>query len=262
VASGHIGALMASTENTRLAANLVRSGRRSYFYLVLPVLMVAMALIGFWPQYYGRLLAGTALDRGPSHFLVHVHSSMFIGWLVILFVQAMLVRAGRADLHRRVGPLFAVYGYGAAAIGVVAGLQLAAWRVTRGGALDDAAVFVAAPLLDMMMFAGFQTAAIIYRRRAEVHKALMIFAAYSFAFIGLVRYLARIPGALENIALGTLLLVAPILACIGWQYATRRRVHAVWFFGLAAFTIRLLVEWLATLPPWLPIGRALIRPFI
>ncbi|MGZ8993747.1 MAG: hypothetical protein ACXW16_07015 [Burkholderiaceae bacterium] len=239
-----------------------RLGRRSNFYLALPVLMVAMAVIGFWPQYYARLLAGTALDKGPSHFLVHVHSSLFIGWLVILFAQALLVRAGRIDLHRRAGPLFAVYGYAAAAIGVVAGLQLAAWRVTRGGALDDAAVFVAAPLLDMIMFAGFLTTAIVYRRRAEIHKALMLFAAYSFAFIGLVRFLARIPGALENVALGTLLLVTPILACIGWQWATRRRVHAVWLVGLAAFTIRLLVEWLATLPQWLPIGRALIQPFI
>lgn len=253
---------MTPTKDMRFAPYPARSGRRSYFYLVLPVLLLAVALIGFWPQYYGRLLAGTALDRGSSHVLIHVHSSLFLGWLAILFAQAMLVRAGRVDLHRRFGPLFAVYGYGAAAIGVVAGLQLAAWRVTRGGPLDDAAVFVAAPLLDMLMFACFLTAAIIYRRRAEIHRTLMLFAAYSFAFIGLVRYLARIPGALDSLWLGTLLLVAPILACIGWEYATRRRVHAVWFIGLGAFTARLLVEGLAGLPPWLPIGRALIRPFI
>ena len=247
---------------TPFPVNAPHSGRRSYFYLVLPVLLLAIALIGFWPQYYGRLLAGSALDIGPSHLLVHVHSSLFLGWLAILFAQAFFVRAGRVDLHRRFGPLFATYGYGAAAIGVIAGLQLAAWRVTRGGALDEAAVFVAAPLLDMLMFAAFLTAAIIYRRRPEIHRTLMLFAAYSFAFIGLVRYLARIPGALENMWLGTLLLVAPILACIGWEYATRRRVHAVWFVGLAAFTLRLLVELLASLPPWLPVGRALIRPFI
>lgn len=236
-------------------------GRRTYFYLALPVLMLAIALIGFWPQYYGRLLSGSALDIGSSHVLVHIHSSLFLGWLAILFAQAWFVRAGRVDLHRRFGPLFATYGYGAAAVGTIAGLQLAAFRVTRGGALDEAAVFVAAPLLDMLMFSGFLTTAIIYRRRPEVHRTLMLFAAYSFAFIGLVRYLIRI-GALENLWLGTLLLVAPILACFIWEYARKRSVHVVWFVGLAAFTTRLLVELLATLPPWLPIGRALIRPFI
>lgn len=247
---------------TSFPVNPPRSGRRSYFYLVVPVALLAIALIGFWPQYYGRLLAGTALDSGASHRLVAVHSSLFLGWLAILFAQAMLIRRGRVDLHRRFGPLLATYGYGAASIGAFAGLQLAAWRVTRGGALDDAAIFVAAPLLDMALFAGFLTAAIVYRRRPEIHRTLMLFAAYSFAFIGLVRYLARIPGALENIWLGTVLLIAPILACIGWEYATRRRVHVVWLFGLVAFTGRLLVEALASLPAWLPVGRALIRPFI
>ena len=236
-------------------------GRRSYFYLALPVLMLAMALVGFWPQYYGRLLTGKALDVGPSHVLVHLHSSLFLGWLAILFTQALFVRARRVDLHRRFGPFFAIYGYGAAAIGVIAGLQLAAFRVTRGGSVDEAAIFVAAPLLDMVMFTGFLTAAIIYRRRSEIHRTLMVFAAYSFAFIGLVRYLVRI-GALEDMWLGTLLLVSPILACIVWECATRRRVHLVWFVGLAGFTARLLLELLATLPPWLPVGRALIRPFI
>ena len=239
-----------------------RSGRRPYFYLALPLLMMAIALIGFWPQYYGRLLAGNALDIGARHALVHVHSSLFLGWLAILFTQAALVRAGRVQLHRRFGPIFATYGYGAAAIGVVAGLQLAASRVTRGGALDDAAIFVAAPLLDMLMFVGFLTAALVYRRRAEIHRALMIFAAYSFAFIGFVRFLSRIPGVLENVWLTTLLLAAPIVACIGWQYATRRQVHVVWFIGLAAFVCRLLIESLAALPWWLPMGRTLIRPFL
>jgi hypothetical protein len=252
---------VASIENIRFAVNAPGRRRRSYFYLAMPVLMLAMALIGFWPQYYGRLVTGAALDVGSSHLLVHIHSSLFLGWLAILFAQAWFVRAGRIDLHRRYGPVFAIYGYGAAAIGALAGLQLAAFRVIRGGALDEAAIFVAAPLLDMLMFAGFLTAAIIYRRRSEIHRTLMVFAAYSFAFIGLVRFLVRI-GALENLWLGTLLLVAPILACIGWEYATKRRVHVVWFIGLAAFTTRLLVELLAALPPWLPVGRALIRPFV
>ena len=55
---------LASTETPRLAASAVRVGRRSHFYLVLPVLLIAIAFIGFWPQYYGRLLTGTPLDRG------------------------------------------------------------------------------------------------------------------------------------------------------------------------------------------------------
>ena len=115
--------------STPFPVNAPRRGRRTYFYLALPVLMLVIALIGFWPQYYGRLLSGRALEIGSGHLLVHVHSSLFLGWLAILFAQAFFARSGRIDLHRRLGPLFATYGFGAAAVGVIAGLQLAAFRV-------------------------------------------------------------------------------------------------------------------------------------
>ncbi|HEY9218037.1 MAG TPA: hypothetical protein VIO94_08310 [Phenylobacterium sp.] len=235
---------------------------RSRFYLALPPIMIAMAVIGFWPQYYGRLLRGQALEGPAVHPLVHVHSSLFVGWLLIIFAQVALVHAGRTDVHRRLGPWLAGVGYAAALVGLVSGLNLAAARVTRGGALDEAAVFVAAPILDMIAFTSFLTAAVLYRRRPELHKRLILFTGYCFAFIGLVRYLGRIPGVLENLWLGTLLFVVPILACIGWEAVTRRSVHPVWWAGLAAFTARLLIELLAMLPPWLPVGRAILRPFV
>jgi hypothetical protein len=225
------------------------------------MLMIAMAVIGFWPQYYGRLVAGTALEGVTLHPLVHVHSTMFLSWLAIIVGQAALVRTGRTSLHRRLGPWLAAIGYLAALVGVYAGLTLAAARVARGEALDEAAVFVAAPLLDMIMFTGFLTAAIVWRRRPETHKRLILFTGYSFAFIGLVRYLVRTPGVMENLWLATFLLTVPVLLCIAWEAATRRRVHPVWWVGLGAFFGRLMLELLAMLPWWLPIGRSLIRAF-
>lgn len=235
--------------------------RRSKLYLVLPALLIAMAVIGFWPQYYGRLLRGAALEGVSLEPLVHVHSTIFLGWLGIILFQAALVHRGRTRLHRQLGPWLAGLGYAAAAVGLFAGLNLAAARVTRGGTLDEAAVFVAAPLLDMIMFTAFLTASIVWRRRPEAHKRLILFTGYSFAFIGLVRYLAR-GGYMENLWLATLLLVAPILLCIGWEWVTRQRVHPAWWAGLAAFTARLLLELAAMLPLWLPVGRALVRAFL
>jgi hypothetical protein len=235
--------------------------RGSSLYLVLPLLMLAMAIVGFWPQYYGRLLTGAALEGAALHPMVHVHSSLFLLWLGIIAFQAALVRSGHTRVHLRTGPYLAAVGYLAALVGVAGGLILAGARVQRGGSLDEAATFVAAPLLDMLMFAGFLTAAIVYRRRPEVHKRLILFTGYSFAFIGLVRYLARIPGMAENLPLFTVLLLVPVLLCIAWEYASRRQVHRVWWVGLAVFFSRLMLELLTTLPWWLPYGRALIAPF-
>ena len=235
--------------------------RGSTLYLVLPLLMIMMAVVGFWPQYYRRLLTGQALEGVSLHPLVHVHSSLFLLWLGIIMLQAVLVRSGRTRTHRQIGSWLAAVGYSAAVVGLVAGLALAGARVGRGGALDEAATFVAAPILDMIMFTGFLTASIVYRHRPEVHKRLVLFTGYSFAFIGLVRYLVRVPGVMDSLWLATLLLIAPILLCIGWERVTRGHVHPVWWIGLLVFFTRLMLELLATLPWWLPIGRSLIKPF-
>jgi hypothetical protein len=237
------------------------SRRRPILYLVLPLLLVALAVFGFWPQYYGRLVTGVPLEGVSLHPLVHVHSSLFIGWLLIILGQVTLVHAGRTRVHRRIGPWLAGVGYATAGVGLYSGLNLAAARVARGGSLDEAAVFVAAPILDMIMFVGFLTAAVLWRGRPEIHKRMIFFTGYSFAFIGLVRYLAR-AGMMQNLWLATFLLLTPVLACIAWEAATRRSVHPAWWIGLGAFTARLLLELLAVLPPWLPVGRALIRPFV
>lgn len=224
--------------------------------------MLGVAVFGFWPQYYGRLLSGAQLEGVARHSLVHVHSTLFLAWFGIILVQASLVRAGQVRVHRRIGPWLAGVGYLAALVGVVSGLGLSAAQVERGESLESAAAFVAAPLLDMMMFTSFLTAAIVYRNRPEVHKRLILFSGYSFAFIGLVRYLVRVPGAMDNLWIGTFLLVVPVLLCIGWERVTKGRVHPVWWVGLGVFVARLLLELLAALPWWQPVGRALIGPFL
>ncbi|HEV2568690.1 hypothetical protein [Sphingomonas sp.] len=236
--------------------------RRSWFFTVVPLLAVSMALIGFWPQYYGRLTSGLALQPKSSHPLIHLHSTLFLGWLLILAGQSLLVRTGRTVLHRRIGPTLVAYGFVAAIVGTVAGLVLAARQVSFGIPIEAAATFVAAPLLDMIMFSGFLAAGILYRRRAQIHRVLMLFSGYSFAFIGLVRYLVRIPSVVSSPALFTALLLVPVLLCILWQAVMHRRVHAVWFVGLSVFTARLLIEFGAAYPAWQPIGQALIRPFL
>ena len=230
--------------------------------MILPALMVAMAVTGFWPQYYRRLLTGAALEGVSLHPMVHVHSTLFLLWLAIIVFQAVLVRSGHTRTHRSIGPWLAGVGYLAAVVGVVSGVILAAARVERGSSVDEAAVFVAAPLLDMAMFTGFLTASIVYRRRPEIHKRLILFTGYSFAVIGLIRYLARIPGVMENLWLGTALLILPILICIVWETAARHRAHPVWWIGLGVVLGRLLLELLAALPWWLPLGRGIVRPFV
>jgi hypothetical protein len=58
-----------------------------------PATLVAtlIALVGFWPTYFGPLLAGTA-DGVP---IIHVHAAVYSGWLMLVIAQGVLAATGR-----------------------------------------------------------------------------------------------------------------------------------------------------------------------
>jgi len=71
------------------ALNFARSGR--WFAALL-----AAAAIAFWPPYLSILPFGA--DR-----YVNFHVATVSLWMLYLIVQPALIRAGRRDLHRRLG---------------------------------------------------------------------------------------------------------------------------------------------------------------
>lgn len=238
--------------------------RRTALYLGLTLLMGAAAIAGFWPQYYGRLLAGDALAPRVANWAVHVHSALFVGWLVLAAAQSQLVRVGRADLHRRLGAALALYGAAAGGGGLWAALVLAARHVATGDAPERGPILAMFGVTDVLMFGGFLAAACVYRRRPEAHKRLMVLATWSIALVGFGRLLTRaVPVVFAHRWwLAPPFFVLPVLAGIAHDWRTRRRVHPVWWVGLALFALRnyrpLLNDW----PPWIAAGRALVRPFL
>ena len=74
-------------------------------------LAVAIAAAGFWPTYFGPLVAGAA-DKTP---IVHLHAAVYVGWLAIFVTQTVLAATGRIAAHIKLGR-FAI-GYGVLVIG-------------------------------------------------------------------------------------------------------------------------------------------------
>ena len=56
---------------------------RSRFYVDLAALLIVAAIAGFWGQYYAPLLAGAPLQPFVQHWMIHVHSTVFLSWLVL-----------------------------------------------------------------------------------------------------------------------------------------------------------------------------------
>ena len=250
-----MNATIASTE--RPAGPTPASRRlRSPFYAGLAVLMIALALAGFWPQYYSSLVVGI-VPPPARHWLIHLHSSLFLAWLLAFFCQAALIWRGHLALHRRLGNLLVWYGFAIALVGLIAGFALAARFGQRMGDPEQGASFVLFPTIDMVFFAGFLAAAWAWRYRPERHRRAMLVATFSIAVVGIGRLFFPIGGPW----IWQPLTLSPLLLAFAWDLAARRQVHGVLAIGLLVHLLRLNAEPFAQTEYWLPLGRVLIAPF-
>lgn len=126
----------------------------------------ALALVAFWPSYLSRLPGGGF----PLH--VHVHAVVMTLWFALLIAQALLIRAPRAALHRRLGAA----SYILAPLVVASGVRLAHAALVRDAPGDPAGAGTTLylPLAMIAWFAACYALAIVYRKQAALHARFMI----------------------------------------------------------------------------------------
>lgn len=221
-------------------------------YVGLSLLITAIAITGFWVTYFGSLLQG--VSDHPR--LLHFHAAVFVGWLALFFAQAVLAAVGRVRAHMALGRAGIAYGIGLVIVGVWTTISRSAFHLRSGGP-GDGLLYVA--LTDMVIFATFFGAAIVYRRRPQVHKRLMVVAA-TMLLIAAVGRLWFLPAAPLDLVASSAIWFSPVLVAMAHDYATTRRVHPVYVLGLGAFFVRLLSPgWVIGTPAWTSVAQFLTR---
>lgn len=230
------------------------TGRRRthQFYIGLTLFLIATVMTGFWPSYFGTLLAGGA----TRPLVMHLHGAVFTGWMALLFLQVGLAAAGRVRLHRQVGRLGIGYGVLVFVMGVIVTFAAPVMHVRAGEwTVDRAAGFLLLPIGDMILFAGFFGTAIAYRHKPDVHKRLIIAATVALAFAAVARL--NLP-----LLLFFLLWLSPMAIAMGFDVATRGRVHRVDAISTAVLAIAFLRVLVTESERWLVVGRAILQPFL
>ena len=249
-----------STASTTVRASTSARGRlrKSPFFTILGLIMLTLAVGGFWPQYFSAV-AGRVPGANTQFWLIHLHAALFAVWLFLYISQATLIMTGFPRVHLKMGPWLAAYGFAIAAVGLYAAGFLAHRLGLRENNFEAAAEFVFFPVIDMVYFAGFLAAAVAYRKRPDLHKRAMFLATFSIAVVGLGRLVGR--AGIEGAVLWQPLNLAPVLLAIAYDMVICRKVYAIMVIGLVFHLIRLNAEYFVKTEAWLPIGRALIAPF-
>lgn len=192
------------------------------------MLAIAIALAGFWVRYFGPLFTGT-LEAVPT---IHVHAAVFVGWLVIVGLQAWFAATGRTALHVRLGR----YGFAWGALVIIVGLTTAFTVFGDRIAAGDVAgarnkLFV--PLTDILVFAPFLAAAWFLRHKPELHKRLIIVATTCLliAAVHRIPFLGGRPPPLPQLLAVWL---APIYLGMIVDFVKTRRVSPVYGLGIGA----------------------------
>ena len=228
--------------------------RERWFALAMAMALCGLVLRGFWPSYFGPLLTGRGTARP---FVMHLHGVVFSGWMVLLVVQVLLVARRRVALHRTLGLVGVGYALLLTGLGLWVSFSAPVAHVRAGEwSVDQAASFLLLPLVDMVLFAGFFTAAVVYRRQPDYHKRLMFAATLAIVFAAV--------GRMFDSSLAGFLTVwlSPLAGAMIFDRLTLGRVHRVYLITFAVFIAAFCRILLMETPLWMAIGRTLLGPFL
>jgi uncharacterized membrane protein YozB (DUF420 family) len=202
-----------------------RSGFDRRFSTWVAITTALIVFIGFARTYYLKGIFGTpALSSG----LVHLHGIVMTLWFALFVAQVRLIAAHRTDLHRRVGVVGAVLALLVLVVGITTAIVAAKHGVTPG---PPPLVFLSIPLGDMLVFAVLVGLGLLFRRRRDIHRRLMLLASVGI----LAAAIARIP--IEFIATGGPLVFFGltdlcVLICVVFDTVKNRRLHPAFGWGL------------------------------
>ena len=223
--------------------------------------MILLSIGGFGPSTIDQ-----SQRNGPVTPLVIAHGALTGAWLLLFLLQGLLVAIGRTTVHRLLGaggavlaPMSIVVGYFAIVAMLRRGYDLSG-DIARGavppGSPAPGALDAWIPLAEFLTFGVLVAAGLWYRRRAEIHRRLMLLAVTVLALepiFHFVGYLsgrwpsAWLAGAMSGTALQLLLLFASAIH----DRVAYGRIHPV-----SLWVPLLLIAWVLALCAVVPRSAA------
>jgi hypothetical protein len=204
-----------------------RLGRR--FFVAMAIAMLAVIALGFGPSLFFRPI----FDPPEIPATLLLHGAVLTAWFVWFLVQSSLIAAGNTGLHRRMGIVGVAIGACVVAVSLLAIVPFVPRMREIGTDFETQGARLAAgqigDSLTLVAFVAMVVLAVVWRRRPELHKRLMLFA--SLQILGPAG--ARTPATFAALGLGPvgapgLIFVLLITGGpIAYDLLSRGRLHPV-----------------------------------
>jgi hypothetical protein len=168
-------------ESARVADSKVpsRSNPARFLYSTFAALLILITFLGF-QQFY---LKGAAYPNHPiapgAKGVVIAHGVLMTGWMTLFLLQSLLIATRNRSVHMTLGLFGAVLAAAIVVVGWYTPIIAARAEpdVTIWGL--DRRHFMAIPLFSIVTFGAFVALAVLFRRRAELHRPMMLLATLS-----------------------------------------------------------------------------------
>ena len=155
---------------------------RNRFYFFMSALFLVVVLLGFSRSFYLK----SAFDFPALPIHLYFHGIALTSWFVLALIQPWLIKNQSIGLHRRLGAV----GVMLAVSVVLTGLWTLALR--DAPEINENPTRAAGNLASLLMFSSCVSFGLLYRKKSEMHKRLMLLASIPILAPALDR-LARIP---------------------------------------------------------------------
>jgi hypothetical protein len=222
-----------------------------YFYLFMSLLVAAIVVWGFSQSINDNLFHPAI----PRPFLLWIHGAAFTAWPAFYIFQSALVRTHNVKLHRLLG----WFGVALAATMVPLGFTIAVimGRFDKHTLhIPDADTFLSVPFGDMLVFGTLVTLAILWRRKPELHRRLLLLATCALLDAPFGRFTFLFNHSLYYVCLDAVILLGPIRDLL-----VNGRIHKVYLIALPAMIVlQAFLTYLYRAAPawWLHIGQSIL----
>lgn len=224
---------------------------RNRVYLALAAALAAFVFIGFARTYYLRAL----FEVPPITLLTHAHGILFTAWVALFVIQVRLISKHDYRTHMQFGIAGMVVAALVFAVGIASTIASSTVQGPRPMGMNPAQ-FTILPASSILLFGALVLAAFLLRKRAQLHKRLMVLA--MIAVLGppgarLIRWLGL---GQDFLAIQMSVCAFFVLCAMVADWVRNRTVHAVYAVGGTLLVLSWPVRmWFGRTPAWESVGQ-------
>ena len=146
------------------------------FYVVAGSVMLIATIVGFRLFLaHGKGFGGGEITRQIVPLVV-IHGLAMFSWVILFLVQSIFILSGNRRLHMRIGVAGAVLAGTMVILGSVAAISSVHFNPESYQPLGGARFFLATMIGEMLSFGTLVAIAVVYRRRPDIHRPMMLLA--------------------------------------------------------------------------------------